>query len=209
MPDRKRTFTPAEAAVVTAVPIEAVNRELAAGPIGRRLTKSGHKPGLQEEDLLYLTIARGLETRFVQLTTAGKDELYNAILTRCRNKRPAWSQFVVFEGHLSLDLKSVSKEVHSGWERLECARAMVVEDPEIRGGEACIRGTRIGVYEIVSMFKKGATDEEILEGYPSLTGEQLALAKIYAQAYPRKGRPYRHPWHQPPWREISPGTTHG
>ena len=66
---------------------------------------------------------------------------------------------------------------------------MVVEDPEIRGGEPCIRGTRVGVYEIARMLEHGAPEDEILEGYPSLKREQLELAKIYVGAYPRKRRP--------------------
>src|SRR5215472_7801825 len=84
------------------------------------------------------------------------------------------------------------------WKKLKQARGMVVEDPDIRGGEPCIRGTRVGVYEVASMLEQGASEEEILEGYPSLRRRQLELARIFAQAYPRKGRPPRHPWHQAP-----------
>ncbi len=36
--------------------------------------------------------------------------------------------------------------------------------------------------------------EEILSGYPTLSREQLDLACIYAGAYPRRGRPPKHPW---------------
>jgi uncharacterized protein (DUF433 family) len=106
-------------------------------------------------------------------------------------------------GGLSLDLKDIVKEVRSKLILLNRARKMVIEDPEIRGGEPCIRGTRIGVYEIGAMLEQGASEEELLAGYPSLHREQLGLARIYAHAYPRRGRPPRHPWHRPPWREVS------
>lgn len=86
---------------------------------------------------------------------------------------------------------------------------MVIEDGEIRGGEPCIRGTRVGVYELAKMLEQGASEHEILEGYPSLKREQLELAKIFARAYPRKGRPPRHPRHQTPWRQISRSETGG
>ncbi len=33
------------------------------------------------------------------------------------------------------------------------------------------------------------TPEEILEGYPSLAREQIELARLFAQAYPKQGRP--------------------
>ncbi len=57
------------------------------------------------------------------------------------------------------------------------------------------------------MLEQGATQEEILEGYLSLKREQLELVKVFAQAYPRKGRPPRHPWHHTPWRETSRSET--
>jgi hypothetical protein len=65
------------------------------------------------------------------------------------------------------------------------------------------------VYEIAEMLEQGASEDEILEGYPSLKRERLELAKVFAQAYPRKGRPPRHAWHQAPWRGISMSETHG
>ena len=73
------------------------------------------------------------------------------------------------------------------------AKAMVATDPEIRGGEPVIKGTRIGVYEVATMLERGAGKEDILSGYPTLKPEHLELALIYAKAYPRRGRPPRHP----------------
>jgi uncharacterized protein (DUF433 family) len=81
---------------------------------------------------------------------------------------------------------------------LATAKAMVVSDPEIRGGEPVIQGTRIGVYEVATMLKRGASKEDILSGYPTLKPEHLELALIYARAYPRRVRPPRHPWHKRP-----------
>ena len=149
-----------------------------------------------------MAAAKGLDTRLVQLTREGKDKLHDEIIVYWRSGKPAKKELPVFGGRLLLDLKLVLKEVRSRLKRLEQAGAMVFEDAEIRGGVPCIRGTRIGVYEVASMLEQGAAEEEILEGYPSLKREQLELAKIFAQAYPRKGRPPRHPWHQTPWREI-------
>jgi len=203
----ERTFTPGEAAVVSGVPVKTVHREIDEGPLKPERSKFRGKRSLREEDLFYLAVAKGLDTRLVQLTSEGKDKLHDAIATFCRRRGPAKREFPLFGGGLSLDLKRVFDEVRSRVELLERARRLVVEDPEIRGGEPCIRGTRIGVYEIASMLEQGASEEEILEGYPSLKRGQLELAKIFAQAYPRRGRPPRHPWHQPPWREISRSET--
>ncbi len=209
MPDKEKIFTPSEAAVVSGVPVKTVHREIDEGPLKPKRRSPGGKRALREQDLCYLAVAKGLDTRLVQLTSEGKDKLHDAIVTYCRGRAPAKREFSLFGGGLSLDLKRVLDQVRSRLARLERARKMVVEDLEIRGGEPCIRGTRIGAYEIAGMLKRGASEDEILEGYPSLKREQLELARIFAQAYPRKGRPPRHAWHQAPWREISPSETHG
>ncbi|MGC1400726.1 MAG: DUF433 domain-containing protein [Candidatus Binatus sp.] len=184
-----------------------MHREIDEGPLKSKRQRPGSKRALSEEDLFYLAAAKGLDTRLVQLTSEGKDKLHDAIIVYWRSKKPAKKELPVLGGRLLLDLKLVLEEVRSRLKRLERARTMVVEDPEIRGGEPCILGTRIGVYEVASILEQGAAEEEILEGYPSLKREQLELAKIFARAYPRKGRPPRHPWQQPPWREISRGAT--
>jgi len=209
MLNEQRTFTPSEAAVVSGVPVKTVHREIDEGPLKSKRRRPGSKRALSEQDLFYLAAAKGLDTRLVQLTSEGKDKLHDAIIVYWRSKKPAKKELPVFGGRLLLDLKLVLEEVRSRLKRLERARTMVVEDPEIRGSEPCIRGTRIGVYEVASMLEQGAAEEEILEGYPSLKREQLELAKIFAQAYPRKGRPPRHPWHQTPWRETSRSETLG
>jgi len=53
-------------------------------------------------------------------------------------------------------------------------------DPNIMGGRACIRGLRIPVSVIVRQIAHGATFEEILEGYPDLTPEDIRQAIEYA-----------------------------
>ncbi len=72
---------------------------------------------------------------------------------------------------------------------------MVLRDPEILGGEPVIRGTRIPVHLVGDILEQGANEEEILSGYPTLKRENLELAHIYVRAYPRRGRPPKHPWH--------------
>lgn len=73
---------------------------------------------------------------------------------------------------------------------LDKAEAMVVSDPEIMAGTPVIRGTRIPVQLVAEMRKQGASIEEILSGYSSLTRELIELADIYAQAHPlRRSKP--------------------
>jgi hypothetical protein len=47
---------------------------------------------------------------------------------------------------------------------------------------------------VADMLAQGATAEEILEGYPTLNKEKIAVAPLYKRAFPRRGRPSRRPW---------------
>ncbi len=204
MHNEERTFTPNEAAVASGVSLKTVHREIDEGPLRTPRKRSGSKRSLREADLLYLALAKGLDTKLVQLTNEGKGKLHDAIVMYCGRSGASKRDIRLFGGGLSLDLKQVLDKVRSRLVQLERARKMVVADSEIRGGAPCIKGTRIGVYEIANVLEQGASEDEILEGYPSLNRTQLELARTFAQAYPRRGRPPRHAWHQPPWRELPP-----
>jgi len=46
-------------------------------------------------------------------------------------------------------------------------------DPNICHGQACIKGTRIPVHQIIRMLANGDTIKELIEEYPSLTREDI------------------------------------
>ncbi len=52
------------------------------------------------------------------------------------------------------------------------------------GGEACIEGTRISVWVLVSYRDLGIKDSDQLYNYPTLTAFDLVNAWTYAAAYP-------------------------
>ncbi|HEY8690078.1 MAG TPA: DUF433 domain-containing protein [Chitinophagaceae bacterium] len=56
----------------------------------------------------------------------------------------------------------------------------IVADEEICGGRPTIDGTRITVKTILGYIVAGDKDENILEGYPRLTKEDIATIKEYA-----------------------------
>ena len=56
----------------------------------------------------------------------------------------------------------------------------ISSDPDILHGKPCIKGTRIPVYLIVSLVAEGATADEIISDYPSLTPEDIKAAIKYA-----------------------------
>lgn len=53
-------------------------------------------------------------------------------------------------------------------------------DPKICHGQACIRGTRIPVHQIVRMLANGDSIEDLLQEYPSLEKEDILAALQYA-----------------------------
>lgn len=57
-----------------------------------------------------------------------------------------------------------------------------------------LRGTRIPVDLIADMLAQGATAEEILEGYPTLDEERIAMAPLCARVFPARKTGNRSPW---------------
>ena len=53
-------------------------------------------------------------------------------------------------------------------------------DPKICLGQACIKGTRIPVHQVIRMLASGDKAEEILEDYPSLKIEDIHACLEYA-----------------------------
>lgn len=58
----------------------------------------------------------------------------------------------------------------------------IQRDPAICGGEAVIRGTRVTVRTILASLAEGATIEEILDDFPTLTAENVRAVIAFAAA---------------------------
>jgi len=52
--------------------------------------------------------------------------------------------------------------------------------PKICHGQACIKGTRIPVHQVVRMFAHGDSIETLLAAYPSITREDVLACLGYA-----------------------------
>jgi uncharacterized protein (DUF433 family) len=55
-------------------------------------------------------------------------------------------------------------------------------DPKVCHGQACIKGTRIPVHQVLHMLANGDTIEELLLEYPSLEREDILACLDYAAA---------------------------
>jgi uncharacterized protein (DUF433 family) len=60
----------------------------------------------------------------------------------------------------------------------------ITKTPGVCGGNACIRGTRITVWGLVSWRKLGVSDAEIMKKVQGLTQENLNAAWAYAATHP-------------------------
>jgi uncharacterized protein (DUF433 family) len=53
-------------------------------------------------------------------------------------------------------------------------------DPNICHGQACVKGTRIPVHQIVRMLANGDTVDDLLAEYPSLSRDDIMACLDYA-----------------------------
>jgi uncharacterized protein (DUF433 family) len=65
----------------------------------------------------------------------------------------------------------------------------IVRDPTIVGGEAVIRGTRVTLRTLLASLAEGATTEEILADFPTLTEADVRAAIAFAAASAQEDLP--------------------
>jgi uncharacterized protein (DUF433 family) len=56
----------------------------------------------------------------------------------------------------------------------------ILRDPKICGGEMVIKGTRVTVRTILASLSEGATIQEIIEDFPTLTEESVRAVIAFA-----------------------------
>jgi uncharacterized protein (DUF433 family) len=135
---------------------------------------------LTREDLLRLRVWRDVGDT---LSAERRQRLFVAIAAKPTARTVKAGELLI------VDVGEARKQVDRGVRDLEAAEAVVASDKATLGGEPVFKGTRIAVYGIAAMLEAGATAEELLSGYPKLTERLLDLARIWAAAHPRRGRP--------------------
>ena len=58
----------------------------------------------------------------------------------------------------------------------------ILRDPQICGGEPVIKGTRVTIRTILASLAEGATIEEILEDFPTITEQDVRAVIAFAAA---------------------------
>jgi uncharacterized protein (DUF433 family) len=70
--------------------------------------------------------------------------------------------------------------------RLVDPLTLIVADPQIAHGQACIKGTRIPVSVVLDSIAAGMSDAEIIAEYPTLTVEAIRAAAAYGALLARE-----------------------
>lgn len=189
MIDAARLFTPAEAGAVSGLKLKAVHnaidKRIVMAAAKGRVAAAGdaRRVGsrfLTGEDLVCLRVWRGVGDT---LSAERRARLFGAIAAAPKAKTIKADELLI------VDVGEARKQVERGVRDLKAAEAIVVKDKATLGGEPVFKGTRIPVYGIVAMLEAGASAEELLSGYPKLTGRMIDLARVWVSAHPRRGRP--------------------
>jgi uncharacterized protein (DUF433 family) len=184
---RTLEYTPAEASFITGLSVKAVNKALDDREI---IVHTVRNRGRRHRYVPYGSVvclqlhAEGLG----QLPKKARKDLYRRIASQ-----PMQSHLKYTEA-LFVDVGAARIKVRNKLKEILKAKKMIVSDPEIMGGSPVFRGTRVPVYLVADMLTQGASIEEILDGYPSLTREMVSMAPAFAKANPRRGRPPAQPW---------------
>ena len=64
-----------------------------------------------------------------------------------------------------------------------------VRDPATCGGETVFRGTRVLLRAVLADLADGASPQDVVKGFPSLTEEQVRAAIAFAAAAARDDMP--------------------
>jgi uncharacterized protein (DUF433 family) len=185
MQPHETLFTPTEAAVLTGLPLKAVNNAIDKKTISAVPGEEGGRL-LDARALMSLSIEQRLSDRLA--TPEMRRKVFDALAEAPRN-------VVSLEGGLiKIDLREPRRALAASLRDLRRARRLVVSDPEILGGDPVFRATRVPVHLIAELVAQGGKPAELIEGYPRLTAEMIRLAPVYAAAYPLRGRPRRQPW---------------
>jgi uncharacterized protein (DUF433 family) len=182
-------YTPAQASAVASLPLKAVHKLIDIRLIRPLRTARGKQPQrlLSRGQLVYLRLeAEGVRL----LPLAARREVARAVETR-----PDMDSMTLTDGRaLVIAVRSARRAVEHELSRLRKVQRVVVSDPDIMRGTPVFRGTRIPVELVADMLAQGASEQEILEGYPALKSPHVKAAPFYMKAFPRRGRPARLPW---------------
>jgi uncharacterized protein (DUF433 family) len=187
----KRTMlmTANEAASVTGVPLRQVHRIIDAGLLDGAVKRRGGARLVAATALTGLKLAH--ETAGL-LTLRGRRAVVASLIRRPR-------QGLIGAGFVVVDARPAVRAVRSGLSLLTKVRGIVSVSRDVLGGTPVFKSTRIPVHDVAEMLANGDRPAAIMKAYPQLDEDRIRLARVYALAYPSRGRPRTNlPWRSRP-----------
>ena len=169
----------AEAAAVNEIAVKSVHNAIDKWIVATHLA-GGKGRALTDENLLRLKLWYGVGSI---LSAERRKRLFDTI-----DQNPD-ANTVRADDYLIVDVARAREQLAALAEALREAERMIRSVKGVVGGEP--KGTRVPVRTIAAMKTQGASTEEIVEGYPSLTDRMVELAEIWAADHPARGRPQK------------------
>jgi uncharacterized protein (DUF433 family) len=174
-----REYTPAEAAAVSGIGVKSVHNAIDKQIIPGRFTGNRVR-SITDDDLLRLKLWYGVGSI---LSAERRKRLFDAIADNPD------ADTVRADDYLIVDVARAREQLAERADALREAEKLISSSRGVVGGEPVFIGTRVPVRAISAMKAQGATNEEIVEGYPALTARMVELAEIWTAAHPARGRP--------------------
>jgi uncharacterized protein (DUF433 family) len=177
----EREFTVPEAAAILAQPPKQISNALARELQPLRLGSSGRgTQTITARGLIALELLRAFASEFMP-------RLRRMLIIEAL-KPSSGNRVSIQEGRVVVNIAEHRERVNKARSRLQEAVALIVRNPEVLGGEPCVRGTRIPAYLVGALARKlGAVEAHA--SYPSISRQTIELVALYVEANPRKGRP--------------------
>ena len=180
-----------EVAGLAGVPVKTVEKAVEEKIVAPLKRKRGKALALPFHMVPYAAVVGRLD---IPLSADRKRRLIKVL--KGRRLADVASEPVEIAPALMVDVgKLIGKDLGSRVERYARARDRVIErNPDVLGGTAVIRDTRISVYALLGRIESGDSVESIIDDYPEMDRETIETAITYARTHPLVGRPGGRPW---------------
>jgi uncharacterized protein (DUF433 family) len=183
--DGARDYSVKEAAALAGVSEKAVRNEIERGAIAvRRVARSLRVP---EPAVYCLALARVVSPPLRRRDKRDLCRLLGGGATRSGGWR--LDRRMLRNGPVAIDPRGVAGEVRRRRDLMARGRRRIARDPDILGGEAVFRGTRLLVRHIGELALSGEPVARIRRDYPALSAGDVDFACLFAAMKPDVGRP--------------------